>query len=139
MTSSSPELAIIDTSIYVDNFRSARFEERLQSLPFHVRLSAVVAAELTRGAVSRQARRFVDQLIRNLPIVAPTDRDWMRSGQVIRTIPGRHGFDIHKLRNLHFDVLIALTARRLGAHMITTNAQDFQTIRRVVDFKLICW
>ena len=36
------------------------------------------------------------------------------------------GFGQVKLRDLHFDVLIALTARSYGAQVITTNKLDFE-------------
>lgn len=139
MTSRAPDLAIIDTSVYVDNHRYGRFEAQLLTLPYLVRLSAVVLAELARGAHSREATRFVDDLARNVSTIAPGDADWLRSGVIVRALTARHGFDPNKLREIHFDVLIALTARRLGAHLITCNARDFQRIRGVLAFKLICW
>jgi predicted nucleic acid-binding protein len=35
--------------------------------------------------------------------------------------------------------LIALTARSIGATVITCNENDFRTIRRHLSFPLICW
>jgi predicted nucleic acid-binding protein len=139
MTSARADLALIDTSVYVENIRAGRFEEELLSLPFLLRVSAVVGAELARGARSRQARRFVEQLTRQFSLVVPTEGDWMRSGAVVRALADRHGFEVTKLRELHFDVLIALGARRIGAHLITCNARDFRAIREVLSFKLVCW
>jgi len=139
MTSATAELAVIDTSVYVENVRAGRFEQELLSLPFLVRVSAVVGAELARGARSRQARRFVEQLTRRFPLVVPTEGDWMQSGVVVRALADRHGFEVTKLRELHFDVLIALGARRIGAHLITCKARDFRTIREILPFKLLCW
>jgi predicted nucleic acid-binding protein len=57
----------------------------------------------------------------------------------VRELAEHHGFEIHKLRELHFDVLIALTARRLGAHLITCNRNGFEAIRQFLPFKLTCW
>ena len=139
MTSRPPELAIIDTSVYVDNVRSGRFEGDLLALPYLVRVSAVVVAELARGARSRQAKQFIAYMIKNFSPLAPTEAEWTRSGHVVRTLTDRHRLDIHKLREIHFDVLIALTARRLGAHLITSNPRDYLAIQRVLSFKLICW
>jgi predicted nucleic acid-binding protein len=139
MTSARADLAIIDTSVYVENVRAGRFEAELLSLPFLVRVSAVVGAELARGARSRQARRFVEQLTRRFSLVVPTEGDWIRSGTVVRALADRHGFAVTKLRELHFDVLIALGARQIGAHLITCNAHDFRAIREVLAFKLLCW
>jgi predicted nucleic acid-binding protein len=139
MTSRPPELAIIDTSVYVDNVRSGRFEGNLLALPYLVRVSAVVVAELARGARSRQAKQFIAYMIKNFSPLAPTEAEWIRSGHVVRALTDRHRLDIHKLREIHFDVLIALTARRLGAHLITSNARDYLAIQKVLSFKLICW
>lgn len=50
-----------------------------------------------------------------------------------------HGFEPHKLRDLHFDVLIALTARSHGARLITTNRKDFELINRYRQIKLEVW
>jgi predicted nucleic acid-binding protein len=51
----------------------------------------------------------------------------------------RHGFEPPKLRDLHFDVLIALTARAHGARLITSNRADFELIRKYRDFALEVW
>jgi predicted nucleic acid-binding protein len=139
MTSATAELAVLDTSVYVENVRGRRFEQDLLSLPYLVRVSAVVGAELMRGARSLRAQRFVDQLTRRFPLVVPTESDWMRSGVIVRTLAARHGFEAAKVRDLHFDVLIALGARRIGAHLITCNTRDFRMIREVLSFKLLCW
>jgi predicted nucleic acid-binding protein len=50
-----------------------------------------------------------------------------------------HGFEPKKLRELHFDVLIALTARAYGALLVTSNAADFELIREYRDFPLEVW
>ena len=84
-------------------------------------------------------KRFVDDLARNLRIVAPNEREWIDSGRIVSRLVAARGYDIHKTRELHFDVLIALTARRLGACLITSNAADFRAIKEFLDFKLICW
>jgi predicted nucleic acid-binding protein len=133
------ELAVIDTSVYVENVRAGRFVSELVNLPFLVRVSAVVVAELARGARSRPALRFVDQLARHRPLVTPAEGDWVRSGAIVRGFVERHGFEVGKLRDLHFDTLIALTARRIGAHLITCNVRDFRLIREALAFKLIGW
>jgi predicted nucleic acid-binding protein len=45
----------------------------------------------------------------------------------------------HELRDLHFDVLIALTARSYGARLITTNRADFEMIHSVRKIQLEIW
>ena len=44
-----------------------------------------------------------------------------------------------KLRDLHFDILIALTVRSYGAQLITSNRADFELIRKYRDFQLEVW
>jgi predicted nucleic acid-binding protein len=139
VTSTAANLAIIDTSIYIDNLRSARFQQELLDLRLIVRCSAVVLAELSRGARSTAMKGFVDDLAKNLRIIAPNEREWIDSGRIVGRLVGAKGYDIHKTRELHFDVLIALTARRIGAYLITSNAADFRAINRFLDYKLICW
>lgn len=132
-------LAILDTSVYVDNLRSGRFKEEILDLKFVIRCSAVVLAELSRGARSRPMRRFIEDLAKNLRVTTPNEREWIQSGRIVNRIVTSKGYDLHKTRELHFDVLIALTARRIGAYLITCNVDDFTAIRAYLDFNLICW
>ena len=139
MTSTTTNLAILDTSVYIDNLRSGCFKQEILDLKFVVRLSAVVLAELSRGARSREMKRFVDDLAKNLRIIAPNEREWIQSGRIVNRLVAAKGFDIHKTREIHFDVLIALTARRIGAYLITCNVDDFTAVREFLDFNLVCW
>jgi predicted nucleic acid-binding protein len=63
----------------------------------------------------------------------------LESGEILADIRADHGFDAHKLRDLHFDVLIALTARSHGARLITTNRRDFELIHRYRQIELEVW
>lgn len=104
-----------------------------------VRNSSVVLAELWRGALNPPDRKLVKELEENHPTYTPTARNWLESGQILAKIRIDHGFEQHKLRELHFDVLIALTARSHGARLITSNRADFELIRDYRDFKLEIW
>jgi predicted nucleic acid-binding protein len=136
---STANLAILDTSIYIDNLRSGRFEEEILNLQFLVRCSGVVLAELSRGARSPEMKKFVDGLAKNLQVIAPNEREWVQSGYIVNRIATSKGYDIHKTREIHFDVLIALTARRVGATVVTCNTADFIAVREFTNFKLLCW
>jgi predicted nucleic acid-binding protein len=61
------------------------------------------------------------------------------TGRILARIRTDLGFEPHKLRDLHFDVLIALTARTHGARLITSNRADFELIRKYREFKLEVW
>jgi predicted nucleic acid-binding protein len=104
-----------------------------------VRNSAVVLAELWRGSQTTAEGRFLEQLEANYPVWIPTQKNWLESGQVIGRIRQTHGFLAPKLRDLHFDVLIALTAKSYGARVITSNRDDFELIARYRDFDLEVW
>jgi len=136
---SAANLAILDTSVYIDNLRSERFKNDILALPYVIRLSAVVLAELSRGARSREMKKFVEDIRSNLLAVTPTENEWAVSGQLVNRIATARRFDIHKTREIHLDVLIALSARRIGAAVITCNRVDFTAIREFINFKLICW
>ena len=78
-------------------------------------------------------------MARNHPILTPTQRNWLESGEILSNIRADQGLEAHKLRDLHFDVLIALTARSHGARLITTNRRDFELINRYREIKLEVW
>lgn len=53
------------------------------------------------------------------------ETDWWEAGRLIRTIGDAEGWDVNKRRAFQNDVLIALTARRHGATVVTANRADF--------------
>ncbi len=130
---------IFDTSVLVNDLRKGTYEDRIQNVAGLIRLSSVVLAELWRGAVTREESELLIQLARNHPVLTPTGRNWIESGQILKRMRGDLGFHPDKLRTLHFDVLIALTARSHGARLITANARDFEIIQRYRKFDLEVW
>jgi predicted nucleic acid-binding protein len=133
------EPIIFDTSVLVDEVRTGRHRQRLASVKGLVRLSSVVLAELARGANDSSERNFLKALMRNRPILTPTEKNWLESGELLAEMRSTLGFTAEKLRSLHFDVLIALTARSHGARVITSNGKDFELIRRHRKFELEIW
>ncbi len=69
-------------------------------------------------------------------VVAPTFADWLEAADIVTRIFDRDRRWRSKLPALLNDVLIALCARRVGATLVTYNAQDFRLIRRHKDFSL---
>lgn len=139
MRATVSSLVIFDTSIFIDNLRSGRHQNRIDSLTGLVRTSAVVLAELWRGAAQAAEREFLRALQKNHPILTPTEKNWLDSGQILGRIYADFGFGPGKLRDLHFDVLIALTARSHGARLITSNRADFELINRYRKFHIDVW
>jgi len=132
-------IVIFDTSVLVDEARTGRHRKRIESMNGLVRTSSVVLAELWRGATAPAERKFLRSLARNHPVLTPSQKNWLESGEILANIRADQGFEAHKLRDLHFDVLIALTARSHGARLVTSNGIDFQLIRRFRQFYLEIW
>ena len=132
-------LALVDTSVYIENFRTGRFTLALVRSPWIIRCSAVVLHELRRGAKAELEIRFVADLARNIKIVTPTESHWIESAEILSRIRRGKGHDVHKLRDMAFDVLIALSARDAGGTLITCNRADFSEIRKHAFFKVAYW
>lgn len=130
---------VFDTSIFIDHLRTARHQQRLAATTGLVRNSAVVLAELSRGAIKPSEHEFVERLARNHPILTPTERIWLESGRLLSRIRADKGFHAEKLRDLHFDLLIALTARSAGARLVTSNQADFELIASYRKVQLEIW
>jgi predicted nucleic acid-binding protein len=137
------EVIIFDTSVLVDEVRTGRHRTRIESVDGLVRVSSVVLAELLRGVSGPAELKFLRALLRTLaknhPVLTPTRENWLESGEVLAKIRADRGFAPAKLRDLHFDVLIALTARSHGARLITTNRTDFELISQYRPIKLEVW
>jgi predicted nucleic acid-binding protein len=133
------EIVVFDTSVLIDNQRTACHSQRIADLTGLVRLSSVVLAELWRGATRALEQQFLRDLEKSLPLLTPTEKNWLESGRILAKIYADTGFEPQKLRGLHFDVLIALTVRSHGAKLITSNRADFELIHEYRDFQLEVW
>jgi len=132
-------LVVFDTSIFIDHLRTGRHHQRIAATRGLVRNSAVVLAELSRGVTKPAEREFVERLARNHPILTPTENIWLESGHLLSKIHADKGFGSQKLRDLHFDLLIALTARSVGARLVTSNRADFELIVSYRKLQLEIW
>jgi predicted nucleic acid-binding protein len=130
---------VFDTSIFIDHLRTGRHQQRIAATSGLVRNSAVVLAELSRGATKPSEKEFVERLARNHPILTPTENNWLESGRLLSKIRVDKGFHADKLRDLHFDLLIALTARSTGARLVTSDRADFELIASYRGLQLEIW
>lgn len=133
------DVVIFDTSVLVDELRTGRHRERIENVSGLVRTSSVVLAELWRGVAKIADREFLIRMSKNHPILTPTRQNWLESGQILAKMRSNLGLGPEKLRDMHFDVLIALTARSHGARLITSNRADFEMICRHRKFVLEVW
>jgi predicted nucleic acid-binding protein len=134
--------AILDTSIYIDHWESGKHDAQLSEVRrgFVIRHSAVVLSELRRGARSLRARRVVEALRSLAPVIwEPMSEDWWIAGGLIRKIGDAQGWDTRKRREFQNDALIALSARRHGATVITANGTDFRLLAREIKFAMVAF
>ena len=125
-------VAILDTNIYIDHWERGLYQVTLENLRRAniIRHSAVVLSELRRGARGREAERLVAKLFELATIRwEPSVADWWETGRLIRTLGDKQDWDTNKRRDFQNDALIALTARRHGATVVTANSSDFELLR----------
>jgi len=128
---------VLDTNVYI-GWLNAGLHESVMIGPGLVRyLSAVVHMELRIGAATLLARRAVDHLVRSYEAsgrhVEPPRSLFDGAGRTLRLLKDR-GREIRRA-SLVGDVLIAHTARSIGAAVLTSD-RDFVRIRSVLDFEL---
>jgi predicted nucleic acid-binding protein len=130
---------VFDTSVLVNQLRTNGRVQPIRSIRGPIRNSSVVLSELWRGAATRSDIEVLRALEKRHTILSPTEKNWLESGSLLGKLRTDLGFQSHKLRDLHFDVLIALTARSHGATLITSNRSDFELIRSYRNFDLEVW
>jgi predicted nucleic acid-binding protein len=141
MASARP--VVFDTTIYIEAIRGGAEcgpARLLRSRLPQTYLASVVAAELRAGAVTAAARRSVTSLVaasqRVGRLVTPTFVSWSRAGEVLAAIRNREPEHASKLPRLWPDLLIAVSARQIGAVAVTENREDFALLRRHLVFSL---
>lgn len=139
MPSRKTRFALFDTSVYIENFRTGRFARQILESTFVPRCSSVVLHELLRGARAPVERQFVSELQQHCRVVTPTERHWIEAAEILARIRDREGYDAAKIRDLALDVLIALSARSIGATLVTRNEADFRAIGHHVGFEVAFW
>jgi predicted nucleic acid-binding protein len=131
---------VIDTNLYIDWLNAGRHEAVLFQRDAVKYLSAVVMLELYAGAFFPRDRRIVRGLVaafeRADRILVPSGAVWEDAGQVLRALQESRGSLRTTYPSLVNDVLIALSARSVGASVVTSNARDFGVIRKIRPFKL---
>jgi predicted nucleic acid-binding protein len=80
--------------------------------------------------------RFVSQTERTGRIVVPAYRDWKETGRILGTINRQEPAQRSRIPRLVNDVLLALSARQIGATLYTFNGEDFRLIARYKKFSL---
>ena len=134
------ERIVIDTNVYVDWLNEGQHEAILFQREAVKYLSAVVLMELSAGAFSARDRRLVREVASAFAkvdrIFLPTVTIYEEAGDVLRRLQESRGYTVASAYGLVNDVLIALSARSVGATVITQNERDFVAIQTIRPFKL---
>jgi predicted nucleic acid-binding protein len=131
---------VIDTNLYIDWLNVGRHETVLFQRNAVKYLSAVVVLELYAGAFLPRDRRVVRSVVAAFDrvdrVLVPSGSIYEDAGHVLRALQRSRGDQATRSRSLVNDVLIALSARSIGATVVTNNARDFTAIREVRPFAL---
>jgi predicted nucleic acid-binding protein len=125
---------LLDTNIYFAAIHEPGYLDRHRPIFLRIGpltyLSSVVRFELLQGAKGAAGRERVSRATRHLErvgrVVTATHADWVTAG----TIQGRiwDKDPSRRDKRLQNDILIVCAARRIGAIIITDNADDFRLI-----------
>lgn len=131
---------VIDTNIYIDWINSGRHEDILFQPDTVKHLSAVVLMELRAGAFCAPDRRLVWRVQlafeKTGRILLPSRAVYADAGDVLRRLQASRGIGIEERHSVVNDVLIALSARSIGATVATQNERDYRAIQAVRPFRL---
>lgn len=126
-----------DTNVFID-YQPTYF-------PAGFLMSAVVIQELAAGARDNTRLKELDVARRSYEkeerLLVPTGEDWWLAGKVLNSLYRvvKQQVDTEPTREqmrIVRDVLIARTARRSGAIVITKNFSDFERIKRFCAVKV---
>jgi predicted nucleic acid-binding protein len=132
---------VIDTNVYIDWLNEGGYEAILFQRDAVKYLSAIVMMELLAGAFSGRDRKMIHGLVsvfvRTGRILLPSRSVYEAAGHVLCVLQQSQGDNPVGARSLTNDVLIALSARTIGATVVTQNKRDFAAIQRIHPFKAV--
>jgi tRNA(fMet)-specific endonuclease VapC len=125
---------LLDTNVFIDYLRADLYADWIFGGVSNVIrfLSSVVLMELRVGADSARRHRAVDRIQAAFPtsrLIAPLPTLFDHAGRLFRTLHGDGSGLDDRLGPVN-DLLIALTARQIGATVLTSNLDDFRRIAR---------
>ena len=135
---------LLDTNVYLDALKSVagatRFERQFLPLVFQTYLSSIVVEELYAGALDERAVRLIERQVGALErvgrVITPLFEDRKKAGKLVAAITRREPGRRPKVQQMLNDILLALSARRMGADLYTLNRDDFKLIYRYQPFSL---
>ena len=131
--------AVLDTSFLIEHFRKGTVYDTFLNLNrfYHITFSSVVLMELLSGAYDHKDQKLIDQIKDNFTVISITERQWYVAGNLMRKLRLDIKIDPLRIKSLLADILIAVSAKDIGAVLITRNERDFKLIKDVFDFKYL--
>jgi predicted nucleic acid-binding protein len=125
---------LLDTNVFIDYLRAELHADWIFGGLSHIVrfLSSVVLMELRIGADTPRRQRAVDRIQAAFPtsrLIAPLPPLFDYAGRLFRTLHGDGSGLDDRLGPVN-DLLIALTARQIGATVLTSNLDEFRQIAR---------
>ncbi len=137
-----PLKLVFDTSVYIPFVNKGISHPVLEygaGRPL-LYMSAVVLEELYAGAHDPTSIKLLDKLydtfIKVHRLIVPDAADWQKAGKVVAQFERKYGFEEKFLARITHDIFIALSARRIGAVIVTKNTKDFHRIQEFIDCKM---
>jgi predicted nucleic acid-binding protein len=125
---------LLDTNVFIDYLRADLHADWIFGGVSNIIrfLSSVALMELRIGADTPRRQRAVDRIEAAFPtsrLIAPLPLLFDHAGRLFRTLHGDVSGLEDRLGPIN-DLLIALTARQMGATVLTSNLEDFRQIAR---------
>lgn len=134
-----------DTSVII-----SRGLTDFHGMPRHFLLSAIVLMELTASARDASQRKLYEQVFqvyrKDDTLIVPNADDWLLTSKILFLLThARRRSQFGRLKSLPpgaaqrlaLDVLIAVSARRWKATLVTENWTDFKSIQRYCNATII--
>jgi predicted nucleic acid-binding protein len=134
-----------DTSVLV-----SRKLTDFRDMPANFLLSSVVLMEIAGSAYDESRRKFYEEIFRQFKqdklLIVPSAQDWLLTSKILFLLThARRRSQRGKLRalppgasqRLALDVLIAVSARRWKAQVVTENWSDFKAIQRYCNTPIV--
>lgn len=126
---------LLDTNVLIGFFRNPNGKEEFEARTFRpqIFMSSVVAMELFAGCQTKRQESELASFLKTFEkagrMLAPTPSCFCEAGRVLARL-GADGLALAERRRVTNDVLIAVTAVRHGAVVITANSRDFSRIEK---------
>jgi predicted nucleic acid-binding protein len=136
---------IIDSDLYIELLRTGQYHDIIAEIYTretpNIYFSSVVVQELLSGVISEIGRKNVEAVVspfeKSGRIVTPGYADWKETGNILSKLCAERPELKSKLSQMINDTLIAMSAKSIGATVVTLNSVDFEAIKSVRNFSYI--